>query len=73
MWFVFTNEFFFTGDKIEKLQDLMSKLFDPPTESKSAQIPAVTSKDLKDLYTNYLIVMNVAYESGYIERAMNSS
>nr|XP_022324465.1 ubiquitin carboxyl-terminal hydrolase 25-like isoform X2 [Crassostrea virginica] len=61
------------GDKIEKLQDLMSKLFDPPTESKSAQIPAVMSRDLKDLYTNYLIVMNVAYESGYIERALNSS
>lgn len=60
-------------DKIEKLQDLMSKLFDPPTESKSAQIAAVTSKDLKDLYKNYMDVMNIAYNSGYIERAINSS
>lgn len=51
----------------------MSKLFDPPTESKSAQIAAVTSKDLKDLYKNYMDVMNIAYNSGYIERAINSS
>lgn len=64
---------FFPEDKIEKLQDLMSKLFDPPTESKSAQIAAVTSKDLKDLYKNYMDVMNIAYNSGYIERAINSS
>ncbi|XP_048772789.2 ubiquitin carboxyl-terminal hydrolase 25-like isoform X2 [Ostrea edulis] len=60
-------------EKIEKLQDLMSKLFDPPSESKSAQIAAVTTKDLKELYRDYLDVMNIAFTSGYVERAANSN
>jgi hypothetical protein len=51
----------------------MSKLFDPPSESKSAQIAAVTAKDLKELYRDYLDVMNTAYTSGYVERAASSN
>lgn len=64
---------FFLEDKIEKFQDLMLKLFDFLIESKSVQIVVVILKDLKDFYKNYMDVMNIVYNLGYIERVINSS
>lgn len=51
----------------------MLKLFDFLIESKSVQIVVVILKDLKDFYKNYMDVMNIVYNLGYIERVINSS
>ncbi|KAK3107716.1 hypothetical protein FSP39_020622 [Pinctada imbricata] len=58
--------------KVEKLQDFLSKLFDPPTETKRTQIQSPSMSDLKDLYKTYLDVMDLAERSGYLERAYRS-
>lgn len=58
--------------KVELLQDLLSKLFDPPGDINIIRIPSVTSSDLKVLYQEYKKLMEKADQSGYLVQASKS-
>lgn len=61
--------------KIEKLQDFLSKLFDPPIDMRIPVCPSIDSKEfmVQQLHRQYQTVMDVAQKSGYVERALKSS
>ena len=58
--------------KVELLQDLLSKLFEPPGDINVTRIQAVTHSDLKTLYKEYCNLMEIADQAGYLEKALQS-
>ncbi|XP_052060028.1 ubiquitin carboxyl-terminal hydrolase 25-like isoform X2 [Mytilus californianus] len=58
--------------KVEMLQDLLSKLFEPPGDTNVTRIPAVMHSELKTLYREFQRLMDIADESGYLEKALQS-
>ncbi|XP_060064125.1 ubiquitin carboxyl-terminal hydrolase 25-like isoform X1 [Ylistrum balloti] len=58
--------------KIEKLQDFMSKLFDPPNETRPPALQSVQMQDLRDLYRQYINVIECAVRNGSVGKALNS-
>ncbi|KAK3612082.1 hypothetical protein CHS0354_031152 [Potamilus streckersoni] len=59
------------NQKVEKLQDFLSKLFDPPNDMKGPPVPHDTI-DYQKLAQRYTRVMELAVEGGYIERALKT-
>ncbi|XP_013422019.1 ubiquitin carboxyl-terminal hydrolase 25-like isoform X2 [Lingula anatina] len=63
-----------SGDKLEKLQDVMSKLFDPPSETRtSVKFPQLNYiKDSSEFLERYAKVMDLAEKNSYLEMAEKS-
>ena len=68
-------DFLFSGHKIDKLQDFLSKLFDPPIDLRFPACPGIDTKEFLTvgLHKTYHAAMEIAEKSGYIELALQSS
>lgn len=61
--------------KIDKLQDFLSKLFDPPVDLRIPPCPSIDNKEffIQQLHKQYHTMMDIAQKGGYLERALKSS
>lgn len=71
--FIWVHLFCFLGQKIEKLQDFLAKLFDPPTETRVMYPPTLKRvTDKPELAEQYRAVMELSANNGYLEAAHSS-
>ncbi|XP_045207916.2 ubiquitin carboxyl-terminal hydrolase 25-like [Mercenaria mercenaria] len=61
------------AQKIEQLQDFLSKLFEPPLDLHIPKMPSLKHESMQNLYAQFAKVMENAQEYGYIERALKNS
>ncbi|KAK6173821.1 hypothetical protein SNE40_017212 [Patella caerulea] len=69
-WCAFLGEQL-SDSKIDKLQDFLSKLFEPPTEVKRQCSQHIRNSDLSDLYTRYKLIMDELHKSGELKKAVS--
>ncbi|XP_060606491.1 ubiquitin carboxyl-terminal hydrolase 25-like isoform X2 [Ruditapes philippinarum] len=61
------------AQKIEQLQDFLSKLFEPPLDLHIPKIPSLKHESFQNLAIDFAKVMENARDYGYIERALKNS